>query len=139
MKNIDLGFKYGMTYVNGGADEVFMNFGDSAVESDFFEFLITLAEQKEIGILKDYKEAAKEELTEQYNIEEITENMIVAKTYILQMIENRLWREYEEGVKKALEDNGYEPKGDYYFELKDQIKSYLKENTADCDFYSDAI
>lgn len=118
MKNIELGFKYGMTYVDGGIDEVFINFGDSAVESDFFEFLITVAEQKEIIILKDYEEIAKEELLKQYEDEDITENMIISKTYILQMVEERLWHEYEEGAKEALIKNGYEPKSNYYLELK---------------------
>jgi hypothetical protein len=118
MKNFDLGFKYGMTYVDGGCDNVFVNFGDNAVESDFFEFLITLAEAKEIEILKEYETEAKEQLEENYNIEDITENMIIAKSYIVEMVENKKQREYEKGIKKALEENNYEPKSDYYFELK---------------------
>ena len=118
MKKFDLGFKYGMTYVDGGCDDANIDFGDSAVENDFFEFLITLAEQKEIKILKDYEETAKEALIEQYDIEDITENIIIAKTYIIDMIDNKQWSDYEEGAKKALEENNYKPKSDYYYELK---------------------
>lgn len=121
MKKEELGFKYGMTYVEGGCDAAFIDFADIAIESDFYEFLITLAEEKKIEILKDYEEEAAEELLKKYELEDISENMIVAKTYIFEMIENRLWREYAEGAKKALEENNYVAKSDYYFELKNNL------------------
>ena len=34
------------------------------------------------------------------------------------MIDNKQWSDYEEGAKKALEENNYKPKSDYYYELK---------------------
>ena len=118
MKKFDLGFKYGMTYVDGGCDNASIDFGDSTAENDFFEFLITLAELKEIKIIKEYEEEAKEELEKYYDIENITESLIIAKTYILEMEKCRLWGEYEEGAKEALKKNNYIAIRNYFFELK---------------------
>jgi homoserine kinase len=98
----DLGFQYGVTCIASGYKYTNIDLGESVAEYDFFQFLVTLADAGEISMIKQYKKQAKKLLEKEYNLKDISESMVIAKSYILEMIEEKKWELYEEGANDAL-------------------------------------
>lgn len=96
----EIGMEYGKTWSTN--DVKYVDLGETATEKDFEKFLIEVAKKKEIELILSYKDEAKENLLEEYDKENITQEMVIAKTWILEMKIEKLWNVYEEEIQKQL-------------------------------------
>ena len=96
----EIGMEYGKTWSTN--DVKYVDLGETATEKDFEKFLIEVAKKKEIELILSYKDEAKENLLEEYDKENITQEMVIAKTWILEMKIEKLWNAYEEEIQKQL-------------------------------------
>jgi hypothetical protein len=87
------GYKWAMSYVNGSADEAFIDMGEPSVRYDFLDFVEKegYLQESEIGVLR---EALKND--------------------------GALMREIEEGAEKALTESGYFQKSKYLYVLEEE-------------------
>ena len=81
-----------------GSEEEHIDMGESENENDLFLFLVELAEKREIVEISEYVEEATKTLEEEYFKKDISDNMVIAKTHILQIINRRLWYLFEDKI-----------------------------------------